>query len=1114
MNFIDLLFKKSLFCSLIFCECLTFARSGPGIPFIENKNQWDHRIRFKASIPQAEVMLLRDRIQYLVKNEFNETEKNSGHKTIAESEGGHRHPANVATQLYEVNFINSSPSVWQEGSGSNGTRYNYMLGEDRLRWGISAKGFSSVLYHDLYCDIDLKVYSLEDKIKQDWIVRPHANPDNITVEYQGIESLVLKNDNLVIETRVGEITELKPSAYQIIDGKRIHVPCVYRLNKNRLSYDFPYRYDPSYELIIDPILIFSAYSGSTYDNWGNTATYDEYGNVYSGGMVSNLNGGTNFPTTPGTYQTSYAGGNWDIAILKYDSSGSKLLYATYLGGNLTETPQSLLVNHAGELLILGATGSTNFPVTNSSTFSGGTDVDPLGGVPYVLGSDLFVAKLSEDGTTLLAGTYLGGSNNDGLNFVSGKMNTLSPGFVESPIARNYGDQLRGDIIVDKDDFVYMASNTRSTDFPIVNADPNAQFKGGTHDAVLIKLPTNLSQIIWSRMLGGSSTDAAYSIKLDETDEVYVAGGTFSSDFQGMNGLKTVFQGNGDGWIAHVSNDGSQIMDATYLGTVSYDQAYLIDLNDANEVYVFGQTQGVYPVIGNVYSNPNSGQFLHKLSADLRTTIFSTVIGSGSRSPDISPTAFLVSDCNTIYLSGWGGAVNVTTINVGGQFVQRNYVGGNTIALPVSSDAYQKNSNGSDFYFMVLSGDASNFLYGSFLGGASSGTHVDGGTSRFNKKGIVYQAVCAGCGGQSDFPAVNVPLEHQTNNSVNCNNAAFKFDLSLLKARIQTNSLKLKTPGITEVCFPNPFVFQNLSAGGQSFEWSLGDGTKLMRADTALVIHQFKSPGQYSVKLKAFSQGTCKGKDSTVMVINVYEGLGKVGNDEFMCFDAGTKLIAMGGASYQWKNKEGDFSSQEAQPIINPKVSTDYYATITDVNGCIKKDTVKIEVIPGVDLQFEVSKIHDCYSRPKVQVKNLTDPEEETFLDFGDGTTTDSPQDVHEYQKDGVYTVSVVGKKEFCVYDKGITLPFYDLRVPNVITPDQSLDWNDTFKIRYGDLDRTTTDAGVKVSLIIYNRWGKKLFENPDYKDDWSADGLAAGVYYYEADIEGEDVCKGWVQVIR
>ena len=1110
MNSAGKLLSKSFISLFLFYGGLVYAGPGPGIPFIENKNQWDERIQFKASIPEAEVILLRDRIQYLVKKEFNETEKGPVNKAVLMAEGGHQHSASFETQLYEVNFINSNPSVWQEASGSSRTRYNYMLGADKSKWGIDAKGYSSVTYHDLYCDIDLKVYSQEDKIKHDWIVRPYADPYKIRIEYKGIESIVVKEDNLIIETRVGEITELKPSAYQIIEGKKIHVPCLYRLDGYQLSYEFPYQYDPSYELFIDPILIFSAYSGSSYDNWGNTATYDEGGNVYSGGMVSNLFGGTSFPATPGAYQTTHAGGNWDVAILKYDSSGSNLLYATYLGGNSTETPQSLLVNHAGDLLILGATGSSNFPVSNGSTFSGGTNVDPLGGVPYPSGSDVFVAKLSEDGTTLLACTYLGGTKNDGLNFVSGIMNTLNPGFVESPIARNYGDQLRGDIITDKDDFVYLASNTASSDFPVINSDISAQFKGGSHDAALVKLQPDLSQVVWSRMLGGSSTDAAYSIKLNKMGEVYVAGGTSSSDFYGMNGLKANFQGDVDGWIAHVSADGAQIIDATYLGTGFYDQAYLIDLNDANEVYAFGQTKGDYLVTGNVYTNPNSGQFLHKLSPDLKTTIFSTVIGSGIRSPNISPTAFLVSDCNTIYLSGWGGVVN----NITQGNITRNYVGGSTLGLPTTPDAYQKTTNGSDFYLMVLSGDASAFLYGSFLGGTTSNTHVDGGTSRFDKKGIVYQAVCAGCGGRSDFPAVNVPVERQKNNSLNCNNAAFKFDLSSLKARIQTNSIKLKAPGITTICFPDPIVFQNLSAGGQSFEWKLGDGTKLEKADTSLVIHHFKSPGQYSVKLIAFSQGTCKGKDSTTMVINVYNALGAVGNDDSMCFDAGTKLIATGGSTYQWKNKEGDFSSQGAQPVVNPKVNTDYYVTITDVHGCIKKDTIKIRVIPGIDLQFEASKIHDCYSRPKVQVTNLTDPEEDTFLDFGDGATSDFPQEVHDYQKDGMYSIRVVGKKEFCVYDKEITLPFYDLRVPNVITPDQSLNSNDTFKIRYGDPDKTTSDAGIKVSLIIYNRWGKKLLENPDYKNDWSAEGLAAGTYYYEADIEGEDVCKGWVQVIR
>lgn len=1103
---------KGLLYALLFYTELAYAGPSPGIPFIENKNQWRKNIKFKASLPQAEVLLLNDRIQYLVKSEFNEAEKGIRKESLTHAEGGHIHPSNLATQLYEVSFEHSNPGVWQEPLSRMETRYNYMLGNDRSTWGIGARSFSAVIYHELYCDIDLKVFSEGNALKQDWIVRPYADPAQIKINYNGIESIALKEGNLILETLAGEVTELKPVAYQFIHGKQVYVPCAYKLDDNTLSYSFPKSYNQEFELVIDPILIFSAYSGSTYDNWGNTATYDSKGNLYSGGMVSNLFGGTSFPTTPGAYQANYAGGNWDVGILKYDSSGSKLLYATYLGGNLTETPQSLLVNNAGELLILGATGSTNFPVTNASSFSGGTNVDPLQGVPYVNGSDLFIAKLSNDGSVLLAATYLGGTANDGLNFVSGYMNTLSPGFVESPISRNYGDQLRGDIITDKDDFVYIASNTRSQDFPLVNSDVLAQFKGGTHDAVLVKLKPDLSQIIWSRLLGGSSTDAAYSLKLDNTNSVFVAGGTSSSNFQGMNGLKATFQGDVDGWIAHVSADGTQVIDATYLGTGFYDQVYFIDLNAANEVYAYGQTKGAYPVTGSVYGNPNSGQFIHKLASDLKTTLFSTVIGSGTGSPDISPTAFLVSDCNTIYLSGWGGSTNAPFGNSGGQLVQRNYVGGNTLSLPVTPDAYQKTSNGNDFYFMVLSGDASQFLYGSFLGGASSATHVDGGTSRFDKRGIVYHAVCAGCGGRSDFPAINVPEAHQKNNSRNCNNAAFKFDLSSLKARIQTNSLKLDKPGTRTVCFPDKIVFQNLSTGGQSYKWNLGDGLKLDKTDTTLIVHEYKSPGQYVVRLSAFSQGTCKGKDSTTLVVNVYQPAGVAGNDESMCFNAGTKLFATGGASYDWKSKPGDFKSVEARPAVNPTENTEYFVTITDVHGCTKKDTVKIKVIPGIDLQFEAAKIHDCYSRPRVEVRNRTDAEEETFFDFGDGTTSDFTKDIHDYQKDGIYTVRLVGKKDFCIYDKKITLPFYDLKVPNVITPEQSTGANDFFRIRYGDL--TTSEAGVRVSLIIYNRWGKKVFEDLDYKDNWSAEGLGAGVYYYEADIEGEDVCKGWVQVVK
>src|SRR5690606_26537169 len=176
----------------------------------------------------------------------------------------------------------------------------------------------------------------------------------------------------------------------------------------------------------------------------------------------------------------------------------------------------------------GATGSADFPVTNGSTFKGGEDIDPRWGVPYTEGTDLFVLKLSAAGDALLGGTYLGGTANDGVNFISGSMSSPS-NKVESPLARNYGDQLRGDIVTDENDLVYIASNTLSHDFPSINA-----YHGGSHDAVVVKLEADLSTVIWSRFVGGTGTDAAYSIKLDRNNNVFLSGGSTSPVIAEMN----------------------------------------------------------------------------------------------------------------------------------------------------------------------------------------------------------------------------------------------------------------------------------------------------------------------------------------------------------------------------------------------------------------------------------------------------------------------------------------------------------------------------------------------------------------------------------------------------
>ncbi|HEY5824850.1 MAG TPA: PKD domain-containing protein, partial [Cyclobacteriaceae bacterium] len=894
-------------------------------------------------------------------------------------------------------------------------------------------------------------------------------------------------------------TEKRPIAYQVINGNQVYVKCEYKLCDNQLSFVFPDGYDQCYELIIDPLLIFSTYSGSTADNWGSTATPGENGNLYSAGVTNRFVGDRfsgDFPVTSGAFQTTY-GGLYDVGLLKYDSTGQHLLYASYLGGSDNESAHSLVMNANQELIILGTTGSSDFPTSTnafSKIFKGGRP--EVNVVNYDFGTDLFVARISKDGSQLISSTYLGGSANDGLNPTRGIL------------AANYGDELRGDVITDAQGNIYISSVTSSGDFPVVNGF-NTIYKGGDTDALLLKLDPSLTSVLWGSFLGGVASDASHTIKFDKINDLYVGGGTASPDFPITAGTyQSVFGGSVDGWIAKIANDGSAVMASTFTGTAAFNQVYFLDLNKDDEVYVYGQTVGAFPVTSGAYHNANSGQFVQKFNPALNQLIFSTVFGSGRGIPDISPTAFIVNDCNNIFMTGWGGIVN--------QF--EGYWNNNTVGMPLTDDAFQKTTSGSDFYFMVLTDDAKEFLYGTYMGGKSSRTHVDGGTSRFDKKGVVYHAVCSGCAafnamGQatSDFP-MTANAWSTKNKSLNCNNAAFKFDLSSLKARIQTNSVKLNMPGLNKVCFPDSIVFQNKSTGGEIYEWDFGDNTQKVVTDTAGIVHQYKKAGKYTVKMKAIDEGTCVGKDSTATTVTVFERLGVAGPDGTMCTDSSFKLTASNGIAYVWTGIKNDFKSTAQNPIVSPKEESDYQVTITDFQGCAVTDTVNVKVVPGINLVFESHQKFNCGIRPELVVTNLTDEKEETFWDFGDGTTSDLRNEKHIYQKDSLYSVRLIGKKEFCVYDTLMKVPVFTFFTPNVITPDQSIGENDTFQVLYGG--RTPSEMNAVVSLIVYNRWGHKVFESQHYKNDWSGNDLSNGVYYYEADVENDATCRGWVQIIR
>jgi hypothetical protein len=629
----------------------------PALKFVKNLNQWDKEIKYRAEIPGGFLFIKQQSLQYV----FYETQAMSrihGHsREGANSKATLAVPREIMINAhgFEVNFEGSNPAAIIEASGESSEKKNFFLGNNPTQWASGVPSYAQLVYKNIYPGIDLKLYTQHASLKYEFILAPRTDPDQIKLRYVGAEQMYIQQGALQINTSVNTVTETKPYCYQSVAGKQQVVPAQFGLEDNVLRFKFPKGYNKNQTLIIDPYLVFSTYSGSFTDNWGFTATYDEEGHLYSGGIEF----GSRFPATNGAFQVSFAG-EIDVAVLKYTPDGRSLIYATYLGGAQAEVPHSMIVNADNELIIMGTTGSDNFPVSADGfdkDFNGGQQITPVGGVDYIFGCDLYIIKLNATGNGLIGSTYLGGADNDGIN-------------TTNDITRSYGDEFRGEVNLDAEGNIYVASTTFSPDFPVVNTS-SVSLQGG-QDAVVSRFNSTLSALTWSTYFGGSDTDAASGIRIGASGSVYICGGTASKDLQVQaSSIKPSMEDAEDGYIAKFQNN--TLVTATYIGTASRDIACLIDLDASENVYIMGLSFGNYPLAGDVYSNTNGKQFIHAMNNEFTQTLFSTVIGSGRDFLDLSPTAFLVSECGFIYLSGWGGANN----------------GRNVSGLPVTSDALKE-----------------------------------------------------------------------------------------------------------------------------------------------------------------------------------------------------------------------------------------------------------------------------------------------------------------------------------------------------------------------------------------------------------------------------------------
>jgi len=902
----------------------------PGLHWLPNEGQWEMPVRMRADWAGGVTWLEADGMNMWVAGE------GYGELWDHHFEGATAPAGDLVSHGWRVTWEGSSLDAPHETLAEAGHRVNIYKGQDPARWAEGLVPETRFKLHDVWPGIDLRVgpRSPGDREslpgpgwKEDWILQPGADPDLLAVRHDGVDLSLQPDGSLHIQ--LGATAEARwgvPYAYQTQAGHISEVEVAYVLDGTTVRFELG-PYDAALPLVIDPDIVFATYIGATQPNWGFTAAYDEDGRAIGGTALWDGDFGT-YPTTAGAISTAmtFDTAPYDCGLSVFSPDGTTLEYSTVFGGQRLDVPSSIVTDSQGAIFVLGTTGSSDFPVTPGvydGSFCTNTSVNlsaccnyPGDGDALPQGSSLFVMKFNPvaGGSSLDASTYVGGCNGpSGVN--RGEV-----------LAYNYGDVFRGEINVDAQDRPWVASVTGASDFPVVNA-PFPAYGGGSTDAVVFRLSSDLSALEWSTFLGGSQDDAGYGIQFTPGGEPVVCGGTTSGNFPVQpDGHDTTYGGVCDGFVVRIAAGGGAVTGGTLFGTNNYDQAYFVQIDAVSQIYLYGQSIGNKPISAGTYSDsPQAGQFVACYSPALDNLEWHTRVGDPGNvgSVDISPTAFLVSDCGEIYLSGWGGSTNNTSPYI---------FSSGTNGMPVTSDAFQTNTNDGDFWLGVMSPGGTELSYATFFGGGQSAEHVDGGTSRFDKDGTVYQAMCAGCGGNSDLPTTPGAWS-STNDSFNCNLGLFKFELGELNVGID-----VATPGV--LCDGLDVEFENTSTPGYQYIWTFDDGTTSSEYEPT---HTFPNPGSYTVILTVIDPAGCLDPVDTEIDVNIQAPPSpSIMPVDPVCEGATVELIANGSPDLVWTANPylGDLTVAVQQVTPPPGVTT---FSVTDVNTC-GEGTASIDVV--------------------------------------------------------------------------------------------------------------------------------------------------------------------------
>ena len=468
-----------------------------------------------------------------------------------------------AGAVVRMRLVDANPRAPVTGRSKLAGVVNYFVGGDAARWRTNVATYASVQYGTVYPGIDAIFYGKRRHLEYDLVVAPRSDPRAVKLQFDGVDGMSIdRQGDLVLRAGGASLRLLKPVIYQHNDGKRIQIAGAYALDARHRQVSFTVGdYDRGLPLVIDPVLVV-AYSsllgGSNSLGFSTTSgqgiAVDAQGSAYVAGFTNT----TDFPIANALQPARLGAG--DAFIVKFDPSGSSLVYATYFGGSTgggsgefqgppNTVATGVAVDAAGNAYFTGWSTATDLAIVNGFQSTSGGEADG------------FIAKLNTTGSTLVYSSYFGGS---------------------------LGESSEG-IVLGPDGAAFVAGGTSSTNFPTVNALQPGNAGGG--DAFVLKVDTAIAgpgSLKYSTYIGGPQDDAGMAIAVDGGGNALVAG-IASSGFPEVNGITLAGSGLFETFLSKVSPDGSVLLYSTLLGGSDTESAQGVGVDASGNAYVAGWT---------------------------------------------------------------------------------------------------------------------------------------------------------------------------------------------------------------------------------------------------------------------------------------------------------------------------------------------------------------------------------------------------------------------------------------------------------------------------------------------------------------------------------------------